>query len=178
LTDNVSGRPDMGIKPADPAGTALVRRSVESWKDPDWQRLWLTIEKQSWHTLSIIPAGEGADPDFTISLAVTLSRTGMTHLGRPIQVADGTQVALSQLNGFLMDVQACTSAGDRLLVALPPITSSPTAPAIAKATDAAVLCVLMERMSWVQARQTIRLVGTSRFLGSIIIKPDGSPSAK
>jgi hypothetical protein len=172
LSDNPSS------SPAAAGRTALAKRTQqEHWRDPEWQRLWLTIDKLSWQTLSLVPAGEGGPNDFTLGLAVNLSRIGMTHLGRPIQVADATEVALSQMAGFLADIRACTDAGERLIVALPPVTSSPTTPAIAKATDAAILCVLLERMSSAQAKQTLKLVGASRFLGSVIIQPDGSPAA-
>ena len=171
MSENGSG------SPAHNPGTALAQRSdTDIWRDAEWQRLWLTMHKLTWQTLSLIPAGDGAPPDFTLALAVRLSRIGMTHLGEPIQVADGNNVALNQLNEFLEDVRACTTAGARLIVALPPVSINPTTPAIAKATDAAILCVLLERMNSAQAKQTLKLVGPSKFLGSVIIQPDGSPA--
>jgi len=169
----------ISVRPPEDREVALAeRRDVGSWRDPDWQRLWLTVEKVPWHSLALIPAGEGGPSDFTLALAVTLSRTGMSHVGGPIQVADGTQVPLNQLNAFLADVQSCTINGQRVIVALPPAVSNPTAPAIARSTDAAVLCVLLERMSSAQAQQTLKLVGASHFLGSIIIRADDMPRAK
>src|SRR4051812_22557108 len=85
--------------------TALAeRRHVQAWTDPDWQRLWLTLDRMPWRTLALIPAGEGAPADFTLTLAVMLSRTGMSHVGAPIMVADGTQIPLNQLSDFLADV--------------------------------------------------------------------------
>lgn len=171
---NLVPAPKGGNALANQTGTALARQGSESWRDPDWQRLWLAIEKQPWKTLSLVPAGGGADADFTLMLAVALSRTGMTHLGEPVVVADGTAVALNELGDFISDLQECTAQASRLIVALPPITSSPTAPTIAKATDASLLCVLLEKMGWAQARETLRIVGSARFLGSVIIRPGGS----
>jgi hypothetical protein len=152
--------------------TALAVRQTESWRDPEWQRLWLTVEHQQWRSLAIVPGGEGAPADFTLNIAVTLSRTGMTHIGAPIQVADGTQVPLNQLTGFIADVKSCTDHGDRVIVALPPVISSPTAASIAKASDAALLCVLLGSMPSAHAHQTIKLVGAAQFIGSIIIRPE------
>ena len=171
---NLVPAPKGGNALANQTGTALARQGSETWRDPDWQRLWLAIEKQPWKTLSLVPAGGGADADFTLMLAVALSRTGMTHLGEPVVVADGTAVALNELGDFISDLQECTAQASRLIVALPPITSSPTAPTIAKATDASLLCVLLEKMGWAQARETLRIVGSARFLGSVIIRPGGS----
>lgn len=152
--------------------TALAHPSnQQAWADPDWQRFWLTVDQLAWRTLALIPAGDGAPPNFTLSLSVTLSKTGMTHKGGPIQVADGTAVPLRQLSGFLDDIRSCSDAGQRVIVALSSAASDPTIPTIAKAVDGVVLCVLMGRMLNAQARETIRLVGSNKFLGSVIIHP-------
>ena len=150
--------------------TALAERP-QAWADPDWQRLWLTLDRMPWKTLALIPAGEGAPLDFTLLLSVTLSRTGMTHLGAPIMVADGTQVPLRQLNGFLADVKACADAGERVIVALSAPSTDPSIAAIAKTVDRVVLCVLLGRMLSADAKRTIQLVGPSKFAGSVIIRP-------
>ena len=145
--------------------------SFEAWHDPEWQRLWLAIEGRPWRTLALVPAGDGAPLDFTVLVAVTLSRTGMVHLGRPIQVADATKVPLDQLARFLAEVRRCTAEGERLLVALPPTGNSPITTSIAQAADSALLCVQFDRMSSSQAKRTVKLIGHARFLGSAIFHP-------
>lgn len=158
-----------------PAEAALALRSAESevatWRDPDWQRLWLAIVARPWNTLAVVPGCEGAALDFTLTVAVTLARTGMVHLGSPIQVADATRVPLNQLTPFLEEVRRCTSNGDRLLVALPPTSDSPICATIAQATDAAILCVLMGRMTTAKTQNTLKIVGAERFLGSAMFHP-------
>ena len=144
---------------------------VEPWRDPEWQRLWLAIESQPWRSLALIPASDGAALEFSLIVAVTLSRTGMIHLGRPLQVADATQVPLDQLVRFLNEVRRCTNDGERLLVALPPIGNSPITTSIAQTVDAAVLCVLLDKMSFAQGKKTVKQVGQARFLGSAIFHP-------
>jgi len=150
---------------------SLHESDVATWRDPDWQRLWLAVEGRPWRSLALVPAGDGGSPDFTMVVAVALSRTGMIHIGNPIQVADATRVQLNQLNAFLEEVRRCTSSGERLLVALPPTGASPITASIAQSTDAAVLCVLLDKMSTAQAQKTVKLVGPSRFLGSAIFRP-------
>jgi hypothetical protein len=158
-----------------PPETALALNQGESeiatWRDPDWQRLWLSIVSRPWNTLAIVPGCEGAALDFTLTVAVTLARTGMVHLGSPIQVADATRVPLNQLTPFLEEVRRCTSGGDRLLVALPPTSNSPICAAIAQATDAAILCVILGKMTSAQTQNTLKVVGAQRFLGSAIFHP-------
>ena len=144
----------------------------EPWRDPEWQRLWLAVESRPWRSLALIPAGDGGNVDFSLVIAVTLSRTGMVHLGHPVQVADATQVPLQQLARFLSEVRRCTNEGERLLVALPPLSNSPITTSIAQTVDAAVLCVLLEKMSFAQGKKTVSAVGQSRFLGSAIFHPE------
>ncbi|HEX3777848.1 MAG TPA: hypothetical protein VHV51_25445 [Polyangiaceae bacterium] len=151
---------------------------VATWRDPEWQRLWLAIESRPWRSLALIPAGEGASQDFSLVVAVALSRTGMVHLGSPIQVADATRVPLNQLTAFLEEVRRCTNTGERLLVALPPTGKSPITATIAQATDAAVLCVQFECMTSAQAKQTLKVVGQARFLGSAIFRPNQISNAR
>jgi hypothetical protein len=152
---------------------ALAERpNTQTWADPDWQRFWLRIDCLPWRALAFIPAGDGAPPDFTLTLAVNLSRTGVTHLGGPVLVADGTQVPLNQLTGFLADVKSCVDAGQRVLVALSPASSNPTTPAIARAADGVVLCVLLGRMRSGEAKRTVNSIGASKFVGSVIIRPE------
>jgi hypothetical protein len=158
-----------------PQQTALAeRRHVEAWTDPDWQRLWLTLDRLPWGTLALIPAGDGAPADFTLSMAVTLSRTGMSHVGAPILVADGTQVPLDQLNAFLADIRSCRDGGERVIIALSAAGENPTTTSMAKDSDGVVLCVMLGRMRSSDARRTIKLIGASKFLGSVIVHPDGS----
>ncbi len=157
--------------------TALAeRRQIQAWTDPDWQRLWLTLDHMPWRTLALVPGGVGGPADLTLTLAVTLSRTGMSHVGAPILVADGTQVPLNQLNAFLADVRSCCDGGERVIIALSAVSESPTTAAMAKAADGAVMCVMLGKMRSSEAKQTIKAIGAAKFVGSVIIRPDGSPA--
>lgn len=157
--------------------TALAeRRQIQAWTDPDWQRLWLTLDHMPWRTLALVPAGAGAPSDLTLTLAVALSRTGMSHVGAPILVADGTQVPLNQLNAFLADVRACCDGGERVIIALSAVNESPTTAAMAKSADGAVMCVMLGRMRSSDAKQTIKAIGSSKFFGSVIVRSDGKPA--
>jgi hypothetical protein len=160
-----------------PGANIQLRSEIEPWQDPEWQRLWLAVESRPWRSLALIPAGDGASLDFTLMVAITLSRTGMVHLGTPIQVADATQVPLNQLTAFSNEVKRCTSTGQRLLVALPPTSRSAVTASIAQNVDAAVLCVLAKKMSSGDAKRTLKAVGAQRFLGSAIFHPHQLPTA-
>jgi hypothetical protein len=155
---------------------AIRPASVEPWRDPEWQRLWLSLQNRKWRSLAIVPAGDGAPPDFPLRIAVTLARTGMVHLGSPIQVADASKVPLSSLASFMEEVRRCVDAGDLILVALGPITDSPISVSIAQAADAVLLCVLLEKMATAQAKRTVGEIGEGRFVGSAIFHEADLPA--
>lgn len=158
------------------ASETAIQLRPEPWQDPEWQRLWLAVESRAWRSLALIPGGEGASLDFSLIVAMTLSRTAMVHLGRPIQVADATTVPLNQLTAFCNEVQRCTSGGERLLVALPPPVGNAITASIAQSADAAVLCILSTKMSSRDAQRTVKLIGPARFLGSAIFHPNKLPT--
>jgi len=149
---------------------------MEAWRDPDWQRLWLSLRSKEWRSLAVVPAAEGAPPDFSLRIAVTLARTGMVHLGRPIQVADASKVPLAHLTSFMEEVRRIVD-NELILIALSPTTESPVSVSIAQAADAALLCVLLENMAWSQAKQTVVRIGQGRFVGSVIFRDGEAPAA-
>ena len=166
------------VPPNAPGTGIALASSVEPWHDSEWQRLWLAVEARPWRTLAIIPAGEGASLDFTPFIAMALSRTGMVHLGSPVQVADATHVPLNQLTAFFGEVERSTRTGGRLLIALPPAAASAITASIAQASDAALLCILTGKMSSRAARHTVKLIGAARFVGSAMFHPHQVPGKK
>jgi len=116
--------------------------------------------------------------DFTPRVAMLLSRTGMVHLGKPIQVADATHVPLNQLTAFFNEVARSTGQGERLLVALPPAGKNAITVEIAQASDAVVLCIMNQRMTGSEAKRTVKLIGAARFVGSAIFHPHQVDAAK
>lgn len=156
--------------------TALAVRDdvrIDLWRDPEWQRLWLALQSRPWHSLAIVPGSEGAPKDFALRIAVILSRTGMVHLGRPVQVCDATDVPLAFLTQLIDEIAHYKRAGEPILVALAPAAGSPLTVSIAQATDASLLCVLLERMKGAQTKRTVAQIGANRFVGSAIFRSDG-----
>jgi hypothetical protein len=156
---------------------AVREQSKDAWRDADWQKLWLALKAKPWQSLAIVPAASGAPPDFTLTIAVTLARIGMLHLGAQIHVADATRVPLVRLEQFTDEVRRLNQEGDLVIIALPPIEQNPVTVAIAKAANAAALCILMEVMSSSETKRTVDRIGASHFLGSIAFHPDGGVQA-
>jgi hypothetical protein len=158
----------MKLKRAPSSALALPVPPAEPWRQEDWQRLWLSVQARKWGALAVVPASPGGPPDFALNVAVTLARTGMMHLGVPIQVADGTHIQLSNVAPFIDEVWRYREGGHLMLVALGAMKESPVSASVAQSLDAALLCVLMDKMSWSEARQTVAKIGRERFVGSVL----------
>jgi hypothetical protein len=148
---------------------------VEPWRNQEWQKLWLAMQSRPWRSLAVVPAGAGAPPDFTVVIANTLARTGMSHLNQAFHVADATRLPLAHLVSFAEELKRYTAEGEFVLVALAPASVNPITISLAQQADAALLCVLMEEMSSTDAKKTVNRIGPSRFLGSAVFHPSNIP---
>ncbi len=159
--------------------TALALRdgSIEPWRDVDWQKLWLLLKARPWTSIAIVPAGAGAPPDFTLTIAATLARIGVLHLGTPIHVADATNIPLGRLEQFTEEIERLNRDGDLVLLALPTVDASPVAVALARKASFSILCIMLEVMSSADAKRTVERVGKSSFLGSAVFHPSAATSA-
>jgi hypothetical protein len=157
---------------------AIREAPKEPWRDADWQKLWLVLKARPWTSLAIVPAAAGGPPDFTLTIAVTLARIGILHLGTPIHVADATRIPLVHLEQFTDEVRRLNQDGDLVLLALPTIEENPVTVSLARSASAAVLCILMEEMSSTEAKRTVERIGTSHFVGSAVFYSGGAPGMK
>jgi len=133
--------------PASTSALAIREAPKEPWREPDWQKLWLTIRGTPWTSLALVPAAAGAPADFTLGVAVTLARIGILHLGTPIRVADATRIPLVHLEEFTDEVRRLGRDEDPVLIALPTVAENPVTVSLAQAANAAVVCVLLGKMS-------------------------------
>jgi hypothetical protein len=171
-------RPDSGAREnlaKVDAPLALRVERKEPWRDADWQKLWLSVQGRSWGSLAIVPAGTGGPPDFTLTIAVTLARIGIMHLGVPIHVADATRIPLGYLVQFSEEVRRLKQEGELVLIALAAVTENPVTVSLARAADSSVLCILLETMSSSEAKATVERIGAARFLGSAVFHASGRP---
>jgi hypothetical protein len=151
----------------------------EPWRDADWQNLWLALKARSWTSLAIVPGAVGGPPDLPLTVAVTLARIGILHLGAQIHVADATGFSLAYLEQFTEEVRRLNQDGELVIMALPTIKENPMSVALARSASASVLCVLLGHMSSAEAKRTVEQIGPSNFIGSIVLQtPPPSEAAK
>jgi hypothetical protein len=173
MSNDWAARPNEDGDVPSKAPLVLSERKFEPWLRLDWQKFWLTVRSREWKSLALVPAGVGGPPDFTLSVAVSLARTGMTHLGVPVCVADATRVPLKHMRQFVEEVGKSTEAGDLVLIALGAVAESPITVSVAQSSDYALLCVLLEKMVSSDAKKVVSQIGAQKFIGSAIFHPNG-----
>jgi len=159
--------------------SALVTRDApkEPWRDAEWQKLWLALKARSWTSLAIVPGDVGGPPDLPLTVAVTLARIGIMHLGAQIHVADATRFSLVHLEQFTEEVRRMNQDGELVIIALPTIKENPIGVALARSASASVLCILLGEMSSAEAKRTVDQIGPSNFIGSIVLEAPPPPVA-
>jgi hypothetical protein len=158
---------------------ALAKRpavALEPWRSLNWQRLWLSLQARPWNVLAIVPASTGGPKDLTIKVAMTLARTGMIQLPSPIHVADAIDVDLSKIAVFIEEIKQCQQVGDRIVLALAPVSENPVSELLAQHADCSLLCIMFEQMAAADAKRTIAKIGKERFIGTTIFRPDDFPA--
>jgi len=155
----------MNLPSAPPEHGLGSHKAREPWRSQDWERLWLSTQSRRWSTLALVPAGPGGPPDFTLSIAMSLARTGMVHLGAQVHVADATTLSLGSNAQFLAQVRETTRSGPVLIALASASESSVTVP-LARDANASILCISVGKMRVSDAKKTIREIGKQQFIGS------------
>jgi hypothetical protein len=141
-------------------------------QDSQWQRIWFAVRSQSWTSLTMVPAGPGID---VAPISDSLAAMGRVHGERPVTLINAIGVEIANVQAVIDAINAAVSRGDRVIVAVGPVTQQPSAVAIAQATSAALLVVRLGDSQMDTAQGALLAVGREHFLGSIVL--DGNSRA-
>ena len=138
------------------------------WEDVRLQKLWLALQRRPWRTLAVLAGSEPAD---TLEIAELLAQIAWCYRGEPTNVLDLRDVSLRLAEYQVSEAQAQADTGVRVLFGLRSIVENPASALVARASDAAVLCVQLGATRLKQAMQTIEEVGRDRVLGTVLVRP-------
>lgn len=138
--------------------------------DVRMQHLWLGLEKRPWRSLAVMSASKGVA---TLAAANSLAKIAWWYTGVPTCVFDMRDLSLRLLEHQLRDMATQLNGGERIFIALRSTTENPTAVPLAKAADAAVLCVELGKTDMRAAERTLEAVGRAKFLGTILVPRGG-----
>jgi hypothetical protein len=152
-----------------PAALVRVERNLDVYaNDPAWQRIWLNLESENWRSLAVVPTGDLSSARLVHGLAAV----AWQQRGTCVIVADLRTVGVPALAAARAELRRRVDDGERILIATQSLEKSPTAVAIAREADKAVLCVALGKTPSAQVRSAIREIGAQQYLGVIVIRPD------
>ena len=131
----------------------------------------MLARRRAWRSLAIVPCGAGIS---TLAIASAFAHLAWEHQRRPSRVVDATCVTLSELDARLADASTRDFADQLTFVALGPLAECPIGLAIARAADAALLCVVLGETIIADAERLIAEIGVEHFVGSTLVRPKTS----
>ncbi|MBV9948718.1 MAG: hypothetical protein JOZ69_17860 [Myxococcales bacterium] len=146
--------------------TALAKHETDLHSEVRLEQLWLATQNRAWRSLAVISAGSRVH---TIDTANLLAKMAWRYSGQATSVFDLRDVRLRLVEHQLREITAQVAAGDRVFIALRSVIENPAAAAVARAADAAVLCVEIGTTEVDTAKKTIEAIGRERFLGCILV---------
>jgi hypothetical protein len=146
---------------------ALPSEQPRYWEDVRLQKLWLATQRREWRSLAVIAASKTVD---TLPIAEMLAQIAWCYRGQPSCVFDLRDLSLRLAEYQVREAQAQVEAGTRVLVALRSVAENPTALLIARAMDAAVLCIHLGKTELKAAEEAIDEIGRDRVLGTILVR--------
>lgn len=139
------------------------------------QQLWLSIQRQDWSSLVLIPTGPASS---AFQVAQTLHAVGKLTMGERLRLLDARGIELTATAPLILEMTghspvrpAADPRSERTLVVIDSVLSRPAGIPVALAADMAVLCIELGRAVVTEARETLQLVGLQRFAGCIAFSP-------
>lgn len=135
------------------------------------QQLWLTIQRQEWSSLLLMPTGPTSS---AFEVAQSLHEVGKLTMGERLRLLDARGIKLTGIAPLILEMTGPSPVRpvsdprtERTLVVIDSVLSHPAGIPVALAADAALLCVELGRSRVTEARETLELVGLQRFVGCI-----------
>ena len=148
------------------ATASLPPWSARPWERGEYQRIWLQMACRAWRTLAVVPAEEGMS---TLDVAKLVMALGVAQ-GESIGVFDFRDVRVNRVADALRGARSQLDDGERLVFPTRSIRENLATIPLARATDAAVLCVSLGSTSMELAAETVGQIGKERFIGSILVR--------
>lgn len=146
------------------APQALAAQAPGADPPADAQEIWFALQQRRWSSLALVPADASCDVS---ALAGALAEIGARQRGRQPLLLSGEALDLVSAAALAARMAA---GGEPVLVALDALQSFPAGMAVARAADAAVLCVKRGESRMADARRIVERVGRDRFIGYVVLE--------
>lgn len=139
-------------------------------KSPDEQALHrqlLTCLRGEWKSLTVVPASASFSAAFVGKALVEVSNLVHGTMARYFSTEDLDLTAVSKIIG---EVTSHVEKGGKAVVCVDSVMSSQAGVPIAIASDAALLVVHLGVTTTDDARNTLELIGASKFIGAVTLE--------
>ena len=133
----------------------------------DLQNLWLALQKKSWRVLAVVPAMRQIA---SLDVASALAEVAWQYRGEPTVVLDLRDITLRLADYHKKQIEEHVKKGECVIVALASIQQNPTAIALAKSADNAVLVVRLGETPMKASVRTVEEIGHDKFVGTILAR--------
>lgn len=137
------------------------------------QQLWFQVHQREWSSLVLVPADPGGS---AAGVATNLARVGAMLGDAAPRVLNAERMDPAMIADLIADLSSqgpsATSGGSgqrRTVISIDSVLANPMGIGIAQAADAVLLCVRTRRTKLAQARRTVELIGSERFIGSVLL---------
>jgi len=139
--------------------------------EPDLVRaaetIWVAAQRSVWSSLVIIPAEPGL---VTSPIAQAVAAVGSAQRGETVEYLHLGGMALAESRA-LAERLAEKARSYRYVAAVDCPLESQTALLLSSSADAAILVVERGHTTLASAKHTLELVGSSRFVGAVVLNP-------
>jgi GT2 family glycosyltransferase len=129
------------------------------------EAIWVAAQEKVWSSMVVVPGERGLD---TSALARAVAAVGSAQRGEAVENRDLRGAPLADSRA-LADALADKTRPYGRVVAVDWPVESRTALLLSRASDAAVLVVQRQRTQVDDARRVLELLGSSRFLGAVVL---------
>ncbi len=132
------------------------------------QQLWFAVLKREWSSLVVVPSHPGSSG---LNIARELASIASIHRGTEVKLINAESAELRGTSRLIVEMTSVVRAGQMCIVAVDSVVENQAGIPLALAADAALLLVTLNETELASARKTLELVGPSRFVGSVVVRP-------
>jgi hypothetical protein len=160
--------------PLPPEAPSFPNEVIPSPSEPiptELLHLWtLLTQREPWSSLVVVPAQPGASG---LDTARALVSVGSQYRERPIRLIDAQGLPPGAASRLVKDIRAYVEQGGMIITCIDSVITNPVGLQVALASERALLCVPLGSTQFSAAKQTLEMIGKSRFLGSVTLQPQG-----
>lgn len=133
--------------------------------DPEWQRLWFTLQGRAWSSLAVIGTDVAADAD---RVARTLAAVGKRDGQIPVEVVTALGVSFQDVPR-IVNLVSHASPEKLLLVSCDPLRRNPAMIPVLQAVGGVVLVVRLGESRLDSVQKTVDAVGRDKIVATISV---------